>query len=323
MKLPLGLVVFLLALSLDYTPAQATDPAWITIHRADDAFWAKRTGLSSAQIRAMRLKAEIPDDYVGGRIELVDAKGLRSRDQILFVMAEGNGHCLTAYVFSKGEIIWSSDEFPGVGGLCRNNFVGEAKMRVRSRELVATFPKDELLETEVAYHWDGSTYVPGPSRNVFRHDSKKQPQLRSDLGVHKLTDATELASADLDCDGKPERVVMGASQITRTYFIGGKDERHTHPVVVIAVPESGKKFNAVVVPFMKETGYYGFCAVPQKSAAEVKPLTCGWDGGKLPGCDPARRCEAVAMKDACIDMIVFWDRKGDRLSWVRKAAVSR
>ena len=158
-----------------------------------------------------------------------------------------------------------------------------------------------------------------PSK-VTTKQKQKPPQVHSDFGVHTLTDAVELPSADIDCDGKPDRVVMGTTEITRRYFIGGKYERHKHRVVVFGLPDKRQKNNAVTIHFLKDTGYYGFCAVPPKEAAEVKPLTCEWEGDMLSDCDPKRKCQAIALKDACVDMMLLWNPRLERLSWVRKAS---
>lgn len=129
---------------------------------------------------------------------------------------------------------------------------------------------------------------------------------------------TSATTVDIDCDGKPDTFVWGVDdKVTRSFFIKGKTERHTRPEVVLGFERaSAAKTQTENIPFRKDTGYYGFCSLP--NSIEVKPLSCEWEDGQLPGCKTNQRCEALWVRDGqCGEFFVYWDSSRQKATWVR------
>src|SRR5687768_7875001 len=62
----------------DAVPRPPTDEEILARHFAEDRDWASRTGLEEEQVRELRLKTGIEDDF-HDYIELIDAECFRSR----------------------------------------------------------------------------------------------------------------------------------------------------------------------------------------------------------------------------------------------------
>lgn len=130
--------------------------------------------------------------------------------------------------------------------------------------------------------------------------------------------ATSATTVDIDCDGKPDTFVWGIdNEVSREFVIKGKPERHTRREIVLGFERVGAaKTQTENIPFRKDTGYYGFCALPE--TIEVTPLTCEWEEGLLPGCKTNQRCEAVWVRDGeCGEFFVYWDSSRKKVTWVR------
>lgn len=126
------------------------------------------------------------------------------------------------------------------------------------------------------------------------------------------------ARVDIDCDGKPDTFVLGIDpQVPHTYKIQGKAEKYLYPEVVMGFAlGSGKKPQTVNIPFLKNTGYYGFRTFPKK--IEVQPLSCDWEGRPLPGCVENDRCQSMWVRDGEDgEVFVFWDSERKAVGWVR------
>jgi len=125
-------------------------------------------------------------------------------------------------------------------------------------------------------------------------------------------------NVDIDCDGKPDTFVWGTdNQVTRTFFINSKLERHTRREIVLGFERaSAARTQIENIPFRKDTGYYGFCSLPD--SIEVRPLSCEWEQGQLPGCKANSGCEALWVRDGqCGEFYVYWDSSRQRVTWVR------
>ncbi|HYG99209.1 MAG TPA: hypothetical protein VD837_08755 [Terriglobales bacterium] len=130
-----------------------------------------------------------------------------------------------------------------------------------------------------------------------------------------------LASAvtvDIDCDGKPDSFLWGVDKhVTREFVISDKPVRQIRQEIVLGLERGGSpRTQTENIPFRKDTGYYGFCSLPK--TIEVKPLSCDWEQGLLPGCSANNRCEALWIRDdECGEFFVFWDASRRRMIWVR------
>lgn len=104
--------------------AQHQEQDYVARHLKEDREWAHKSGLPVADIRKFRLLADTPDDS-DTLIDSLDAKSLRSRNQVLLVTTSGNGHCLDLYIFERGRkdyrLTWSATEMPSGAGYCRES----------------------------------------------------------------------------------------------------------------------------------------------------------------------------------------------------------
>ena len=135
-------------------------------HLKEDQEWARKTGLSSAAVRKLRLLTEVSDDS-DTLIDKLDARSLRSRNQILLVTTSGNGNCLDLYIFKRGNsdyrLIWSATEMPGGAGYCRaSSYNPEAS--ARAGKIVVKIPVFDYrrgvpqASDFYTYVWDGKIY---------------------------------------------------------------------------------------------------------------------------------------------------------------------
>jgi len=125
-------------------------------------------------------------------------------------------------------------------------------------------------------------------------------------------------TVDIDCDGKPDTFVWGIDpQVSHTYEIDGKLQKHLYPEIVLGFElGSGKAPQAINIPFLKNTGYYGLRTNPKK--IEVQPLSCDWEGRPLPGCVKQDQCQSMWVKDGDrFEAYVFWDSERKAVSWVK------
>lgn len=135
-----------------------------------------------------------------------------------------------------------------------------------------------------------------------------------------ITWTDQSVSPDLDCDGAPDTLTLGSQEVTHSYYYDGAQHSQRAEEVVLRADVTGKherglKTDKENIPLRKTTGYYGFCGGTKHF--ERIPLSCTWEGGKLPGCDVKRKCEAIRITDDCSEFLVFWNWDLDKLSWVR------
>jgi hypothetical protein len=109
-------------------------------------------------------------------------------------------------------------------------------------------------------------------------------------------------AADVDCDGKPDTVILGS-------------ERDT--VVVGVVWGKASKQPQVFMFPVGRPAQDGFCSNP--TTINVSPLNCQTnDGRPLPGCKVAAGCRAFAIPDNDYDPFNFyWGSSRAALSWWR------
>lgn len=171
-------VYFLFALLPSFISfPQYQEQDYIARHLKEDREWASKSGLSAASIRKLRLLAGVSDES-DTLIDSVDAKGLRSRNQLLLVTTSGNGHCLDLYVFEQRRkdhrLIWSATGMPGGAGFCRESSYNP-EAYVRSGKIVVKIPvfdyqKGAQKSTDFhTYDWTGKSY---------RYESRRSVRVR-------------------------------------------------------------------------------------------------------------------------------------------------
>lgn len=107
--------------------------------------------------------------------------------------------------------------------------------------------------------------------------------------------------ADVDCDSKPDTIVLGSEQ---------------DKVVVGVVWGATAKKPQVFEFSIRADRQDGFCAAPTK--IEVAPLDCESDEGTLSGCRMVRGCKAFSLSDEeCDPFNFYWDAARKQLAWWR------
>jgi len=92
------------------------------------------------------------DDSFGQGIETIDAATLKKRKQILFVIARGNGHCLTVFVFGNSgrskTPIWELDQRPEGTGICHEQYLGSypTAFAQSNGDIVVQIPSGTVLD---------------------------------------------------------------------------------------------------------------------------------------------------------------------------------
>jgi hypothetical protein len=139
---------------------------WKQVHKADEAKWAKATGLDPFVIRKLWRDASSDPDNDESRIANLDLEGLAARHDALLVTYAGEKNCLTIIVFrqltqTKFEKEWSVTQPPGGTGFCDNEF-GSAAADATDGVIavrVAKATKDGMpIYNVYAYDWNGMTY---------------------------------------------------------------------------------------------------------------------------------------------------------------------
>ena len=165
--------------------------AW---HRQEWVTWSNKTGLPVKTIERLWRTTMGPDDdpFSVDAIEMVDAASLRSRNQVLFVTAGGNGHCLSLYVFgNSGNVdkpLWELSGLPNdASGICHEQLLpypaayarptGDIVVQVPTgaawvkRKRLGDYPVSTALMV-YTYRWSGSTYKLATTERIVTYDSK-------------------------------------------------------------------------------------------------------------------------------------------------------
>jgi hypothetical protein len=108
--------------------------------------------------------------------------------------------------------------------------------------------------------------------------------------------------ADVDCDGRPDTIVLGAEQNN----------------VVIGVVSGSADGQPQVLRFhLGRDTQDGFCALPK--TIKVSPLKCDSDGGNLPGCKEIKGCKEFSVPDGeCDSFNFYWDATHRTVAWWRR-----
>ena len=163
MRLPAGILLCCALLTL---PSAAQN--WKQVHKADEAKWAKTTGLDPLVIHKMwQAASRVADEQNDeSRISDIDLDGLSQRHEVMFVTYAGEKNCLTITVFrqfseSKFEKVWSVDRPSDGAGFCDSDF-GTARADADNGQILVRVPrsmKDGAIEyTLYTYDWNGITY---------------------------------------------------------------------------------------------------------------------------------------------------------------------
>jgi hypothetical protein len=151
-------------------PLYAQD--WISLHREDEAKWARKTGMSPFAInRLWRSTSHFADEQDDdSRIELLDTTSFANRNQVLLVTSAGEPRCLTLTVFSKSTgflKVWSEAQTPDGHGFCDNLGI-PVRFTLSDRGIEVIVPRERhsprASHADVEhypYRWSGKTYLAG------------------------------------------------------------------------------------------------------------------------------------------------------------------
>jgi hypothetical protein len=107
--------------------------------------------------------------------------------------------------------------------------------------------------------------------------------------------------ADVNCDGKPDTVVLGSQKDDAAVGIVWGTQRA--PAQLFTFPIGKHMQNS-------------FCSMPTN--IEVSPLDCESDEGTLPGCKQYHACKAFSVvDDDCDSFHFYWDSSRKTLVWWR------
>ena len=140
---------------------------WKHVHKADDAKWAKATGLDPWTVHKLwRTASSVPDEKDDEtRIANLDLEGLAERHDVLLVTYAGEKNCLALTVFrqlaeTKYDKIWTMQQPPDGTGFCDNAF-GAADAGALNGVINVRVPHagaDGSNYLVYAYEWNGITY---------------------------------------------------------------------------------------------------------------------------------------------------------------------
>ena len=143
---------------------------WKQVRKADEAKWAKTTGLDPRTIhklwrQASQVANEKDDD---SRIANLEVEGLSDRHQVLLVTYTGEKNCLTLTVFRQYSAttfskLWSVEQGPDGQGFCDSPF-GNASADIVNYAIEVRVPQSPDASNGYAnyvvfdYEWNGLTY---------------------------------------------------------------------------------------------------------------------------------------------------------------------
>jgi len=112
------------------------------------------------------------------------------------------------------------------------------------------------------------------------------------------------ATGNVMCDGKTETIVVGSEG--DVIWLG-----------VVPPPNGKNQRKAMTINWPTTAGVQAaMCAKPVR--IELYPLACDTENGRLPGCKPAKYCQAFSIAgDECDPINVYWDSDKHRLTWWR------
>lgn len=141
---------------------------WQKVHRADDAKWAKATGLDPSTVHKLWKAASAASDEKldESRIANLDLQGLSANHDVLLATYSGEHNCLKITVFRRFsetlfKKVWSVEQLPDGTGFCDTDF-GSAGTDATDGVVTASVPRStdngEVIYTVYAYEWNGITY---------------------------------------------------------------------------------------------------------------------------------------------------------------------
>jgi hypothetical protein len=139
---------------------------WKQVHKADEAKWAKSTGLDPTTIHKLWRQASLVSDEKDddSRIANIDLEGLAERHDVLLVTYAGEKNCLTLTVFrqlseNKFSKVWSVEQRPDGTGFCDTAF-GTAQAEALNGVVNVRVPHSAAdgNYTLYTYEWNGITY---------------------------------------------------------------------------------------------------------------------------------------------------------------------
>ena len=142
---------------------------WQKVHKADDAKWAKATGLDPGTVHKLWKSASTaPDEKLDeSRIANLDLQGLSARHDVLLATYSGERNCLKITVFrqfsdSLFKKLWSVEQPPDGTGFCDNDF-GSASTDATDGVVTVSVPRSrdngDVVYNVYAYAWNGITYA--------------------------------------------------------------------------------------------------------------------------------------------------------------------
>ncbi len=142
---------------------------WQKVHRADDAKWAKATGLDPGIVHKLwKAASTAPDEKLDeSRITNLDLQGLAVHHDVLLATYSGEHNCLKITVFRQFsetlfKKVWSVEQPHDGTGFCDNDF-GSASTDATDGVVTVSVPQSrvdgEVLYTVYGYVWNGITYA--------------------------------------------------------------------------------------------------------------------------------------------------------------------
>ena len=141
---------------------------WPKVHRADDAKWAKATGLDASTVHKLwKAASTAPDEKLDeSRITNLDLQGLAANHDVLLATYSGEHNCLKITVFRQFsetlfKKVWSVEQPHDGTGFCDNDF-GSASTDANNGVVTVSVPRSrengEVVYTVYGYVWNGITY---------------------------------------------------------------------------------------------------------------------------------------------------------------------
>jgi len=140
-------------------------------HRQLWVTWSNKTGLSVETIERLWHATmgiyDVEDDFGLANIEIVDAQTFKPRKRVLFVVSDGNGHCLSLYIFGNSgrdkKPLWQLED----GGFCHEQMLGYATAYARP-------PGDIVVQVPTGPAWitrknPDSTYPVSTALTLFNY----------------------------------------------------------------------------------------------------------------------------------------------------------
>lgn len=135
-------------------------------HAEDDSEWAKRSGLSIAEIQSLRGLVGLSDDSTGF-IDNADATTLAPYHIVLFATYEGSARCVIVWLFSESEggfkKLWSSADAGDDLSFCadpdcRTPLATAKPNRDVEIEIPSKHGRRCIVDAVALFKWTGTTY---------------------------------------------------------------------------------------------------------------------------------------------------------------------